>query len=246
MAGVSSPPWPWEKREAARRPCPLGVPRRCLDKSRAPAAPLWVPWSRCPMEVTACPPGLHLPRVPSCPELQAEAIEGPWVEVLSSDPSVRHTVHGLGHTWAQEEMGDLNMEAKQGAGAGLLQWVPELCPAGHTVGPEARRGLGQWSWAWGTSGYLGGDSPSLLGAGSGLSTSCTCRARRACVCMCVCVRERTCAYMRACVQAPSCTRAQRWGWGGESCALGRGGPFLFRQGLFCAEDGVGPLASSPL
>lgn len=183
MAGVSSPPWPWEKREAARRPCPLGGPRRCLDKSRAPAAPLWVPWSRCPTEVTACPPGLHLPRVPSCPELQAEAIEGPWVEVLSSDPSIRHTVHGLGHTWAQEGMGDLNMEAKQGAGAGLLQWVPELCPAGHTVGPEARRGLGQWSWAWGTSGYLGGDSPSLLGAGSGLSTSCTCRARRACVCV---------------------------------------------------------------
>ena len=40
----------------------------------------------------------------------------------------------------------------------------------------------------------------------------------ACVCMCVCERERTCAYMRACVRAPSCTCAQRWGWGGEPWA----------------------------
>lgn len=169
------------------------------------------------------------------------------MEVLSSDPSIRHTVHGLGHTWAQEGMGDLNMEAKQGAGAGLLQWVPELCPAGHTVGPEARRGLGQWSWAWGTSGYLGGDSPSLLGAGSGLSTSCTCRARRACVCVrvhvCVCERENLCIHESVCVctLVYTCTTV-----GLGRGALGRGGPFLSRQGLSCAEDGVGPLASSPL
>lgn len=185
LAGVSSPPWPWEKREAARRPCPLGGPRRCLDKSRGPAAPLWGPGAGAPQQSWPVLLGSISPGFPPAQSSEQKLLRVPgWRCCLLTPPSAHHTVHGVGHTWAQEGMGDLNLGAKQGAGAGLPQWVPELYPAGHTERPEARRGLGQWSWAWGTSGRLGGDSPSLPGAGSGLPASCTCRAQ---ACMCACM-----------------------------------------------------------
>lgn len=103
-------------------------------------------------------------------------------------------------------------------------------------------GLGTfWALGWGL--------PCLPGAGSGLPTSRTCRAQ-ACTCararVCVRVREHVHTREHACarvcvrVRAPLSTRAERWGWGGESCAPGGGGPFPFRQGLSCAEGGAGP------
>ena len=136
MAGVSSPPWPWEKREAARRPCPLGGPRRCLDKSRGPAAPLWGPGAGAPQQSWPVLLGSISPGFPPAQSSEQKLLRVPgWRCCLLTPPSAHHTVHGVGHTWAQEGMGDLNLGAKQVAGAGLPQLVPELCPAGHREGP---------------------------------------------------------------------------------------------------------------
>ena len=157
LAGVSSPPWPWEKREAARRPCPLGGPRRCLDKSRGPAAPLWGPEAGAPEQSWPVLLGSVSPGFPPAQSSEQKRSRVPgWRCSLLTPPSAHHTVHGVGHTWAQEGMGDLNLEAKQGAGAGLLHWVPELCPAGHTGGLRP-------GGAWGS----GAGPGELLGAWAG-------------------------------------------------------------------------------
>lgn len=78
-------------------------------------------------------------------------------------------------------------------------------------GAEARRGLGQWSWAWGPSGRLGGDSLAFLELGLGCQLPAPARAQACTMCACAwcvsCVeksvhtRERACACVRG-VRAP--------------------------------------------